>query len=69
MWDGDVDRLHEIASCRCCCSDHTFEDCIARLWEGCRGSGTLTRQDIQKWADHYKMTLDEFWGVDTKTEY
>jgi hypothetical protein len=38
MWAGDVARLHELAPCRCCCSEHTFPDCPARIWYGCRAS-------------------------------
>lgn len=60
MWAGDVDALNEIAGCVCCCAEHTFEACPARAWEGCRGSGTLTRADIIAWSVHYGMTLEEF---------
>lgn len=66
VWAGDVDRLQEIAPCVCCCADHTWEDCPARLWGGCRGQDTLTRADRDGWAEHYEkfhgLTREEFFG-------
>jgi hypothetical protein len=66
MWEGDTDRLDELAHCRCCCYEHTFEDCPARLWYGCRGQGSLTRAEVMSWARHYErfhgMTLEEFFN-------
>ncbi len=66
MWDGDNDRLYELAACKCCCNEHTFDDCLARVWYGCRGQSSITRQDIEGWAKHYGMTVDQFynWGYD-----
>jgi hypothetical protein len=29
MWDSDTALLDELAPCRCCCHEHTFEDCPA----------------------------------------
>lgn len=67
MWDGDLDRLHTIAGCVCCCSEHTFESCPARLWEGCRGAGSMTRADEQAWFRHYEqfhgMTFEQFYDL------
>lgn len=60
MWAGDTDRLDELAPCRCCCHEHTFDDCPARLWHACRGQGMPTHDDLKSWADHYGMTLNEF---------
>ncbi len=37
IWSGDTYRLHELAPCHCCCEEHTFSDCPARAWYGCRG--------------------------------
>jgi hypothetical protein len=37
LWAGDLDTLHELAYCACCCAEHTLSDCPARLWSGCRG--------------------------------
>jgi hypothetical protein len=54
MWAGDCDRLHELAGCRCCCWEHTFEGCPARVWDGCRGSGMTTRADLESWMAHYE---------------
>ncbi len=66
MWAGDMDRLQELASCRCCCADHTFEGCEARDWGGCRGQNTMTRAERESWLRHYQwfhgMTEDEFYG-------
>ena len=66
MWEGDVERLNELAGCICCCDEHTFEDCPARAWHGCRGSSALTRADVESWARHYEqchgMTRDRFFG-------
>lgn len=62
IWDGDMDALHERAGCRCCCSEHTFDQCPARLWGGCRGQGAPTRDDLEEWARHYGVTLYEFLG-------
>ena len=50
MWAGDVGLLSELAPCRCCCHEHTFEDCVARLWNGCRGGcagGPPTRAEVE----------------------
>lgn len=67
MWENDIDTLDRIARCECCCGDHTFESCYARLWGACRGQGSLTRADITKWEEHYAktrgMTRDEFYGT------
>jgi hypothetical protein len=62
IWAGDMDTLSERAGCKCCCSEHTFESCPARLWGGCRGQGTPTRADMEEWAALYDMTLEEFLG-------
>ena len=62
MWEGDVNTLDEIAGCVCCCDEHTFEHCPARLWEGCRGQGSMTKDDVAAWAKHYGMTIEEFYG-------
>lgn len=66
VWAGDVELLSEIAPCRCCCHEHTFADCPARLWHGCRGSGAMTRDEEESWVRHYAahhgMTRDQFFG-------
>lgn len=53
VWAGDVDTLNELAHCGCCCHEHTFEDCAARRWFGCRGQGSMTRADEESWRRHY----------------
>lgn len=67
IWAGDVDRLQELAGCGCCCDEHTFEDCPARAWGGCRGQGTMTRAEREEWVRHYerahRMTRDQFFGL------
>lgn len=51
----------------CCCWEHTFESCPARVWEGCRGSGNV-REDEEAWAKHYEkfhgVNRDKFFGGD-----
>ena len=53
MWEGDVETLDDLASCICCCDEHTFESCPARVWSGCRGSGSMTQADEESWRRHY----------------
>jgi hypothetical protein len=64
MWEGDIDTLDEVAHCGCCCWEHTSECCPARVWNGCRGSGSLTRAEEESWAAHYErfhsMTREQF---------
>lgn len=62
IWEGDTEKLHELAPCGCCCHEHFHEDCPARVWEGCRGQGSLTRLDVEAWAKFYGMTVAEFYG-------
>jgi hypothetical protein len=63
MWDGDVELLDRLAPCGCCCHEHTFDDCPARRWHGCRGSGYI---DVESWVRHYAqhhgMTREQFFG-------
>ena len=68
MWAGDVDRLQELAGCECCCSEHTYgPGCPAYVWGGCRGQGSLTRDDYEGWKAHYMrfhgMTAEQFDGL------
>lgn len=65
MWSGDRDRLSEIAACQCCCLDHTFGGCPARLWFGCRGQGSASRAEILSWEEHYAR----FHGMDSAVFY
>ena len=62
-WAGDVDRLDDLAHCRCCCHEHTFSWCPARYWGGCRGQGSI---DVEGWVQHYEryhgMTREQFFG-------
>jgi hypothetical protein len=64
LWSGDVNRLDELAGCRCCCHEHTFEWCPARVWGGCRGQGSMTRAELESWVTHYErfhgLTRDQF---------
>lgn len=64
MWNKDEAKLHELARCDCCCDEHFHEGCIANLWGGCRGADSLTKAEIQKWAEHYGMTLERFYGAE-----
>lgn len=65
MWAGDRDRLDELAPCRCCCFEHTFTTCPARVWAGCRGYGseaTLTDDDWQRfYAETRGMSAATFY--------
>ena len=66
VWEGDMDLLWEIADCRCCCDEHTFEWCPARAWGGCRGQYTPTHDEMESWISHYErfhgMTREQFFG-------
>ena len=68
IWEGDVNKLCDLAGCICCCSEHTFEGCPARIWYGCRGSYTMTRVEVAEWAAHYAkyhgLTEDQFYAYD-----
>lgn len=35
MWKGDTVYLWEVAPCNCCCVEHFFINCKARVWHGC----------------------------------
>ena len=64
MWAGDIDLLNQLAPCRCCCADHTFEDCPARSWFACRGQNNSPFADRESWFRHYEkfhgMTREQF---------
>ena len=63
MWDNDTDRLDELAPCICCCSDHTFSSCLARIRNGCRGSNSDRdiHESYAKWYFEIRgMENDEF---------
>jgi hypothetical protein len=69
MWAGDVEKLDELAPCRCCCWEHTFgRGCPAYAWGGCRGQDSAEdpANDYEGWARHYErfhgMTRGEFDG-------
>jgi len=66
VWRGDIDALDELAHCRCCCHEHTFEHCPARVWSGCRGQAAMTYAELESWFRHYQrrhgMTREQFFG-------
>lgn len=68
IWAGDTDLLNELAPCRCCCGEHTFESCEARLWGACRGQGSMTRAEEEGWFRFYQesrgMTWEQFYCFD-----
>jgi hypothetical protein len=70
LWDGDVDKLSELAGCVCCCDEHTFEHCPARIWYGCRGQYTMTRDEVAEWAEHYQkhhgLSRDQFLNYESE---
>lgn len=65
MWAGDVELLDELAPCGCCCHEHTWDGCPARVWHGCRGQGAMTWADERAWLRHYQerhgMTEEDFY--------
>lgn len=48
MFSGNVGVLQRKLPCKCCCAEHTSENCPARRWNGCRGSATET-EDYDEW--------------------
>lgn len=71
MWAGDLDALHALAPCGCCCDEHTHAYCPARLWEGCRGGlpyGVSERDVAEDWARFYEkehgMSAADFFRYD-----
>jgi hypothetical protein len=68
IWEGDVDWLSENLPCACCCAEHTYGNgCPAYAWGGCRGQGSMSRQELASWQRHYAqfhgLSEDEFWGL------
>jgi hypothetical protein len=70
MYAGDVEKLDELAPCNCCCAEHTFLNCPARIWGGCRGGALGDDPDAEEasWLRHYQthhgLTEDEFYGAE-----
>lgn len=68
LWAGDANALDEAMPCRCCCDEHTFSDCAARLWGGCRSGLPFgdDGDDKRAWAAHYAkhhgLTAEQFYG-------
>jgi len=67
MWDDDMDWIYENAGCRCCCYEHTFSDCVARVWGGCRGGDGKGRnvydhQSLEDWRKFLGMDSDTFYN-------
>lgn len=68
IWRGDDALLSVRLRCTCCCAEHTFVDCPARRWHGCRGqtATALSSADVEAWAAHYArhrgMSRAEFFG-------
>ena len=64
LWSGNMDRLQELAPCACCCHEHTFTGCPARLWGGCRSGlapGAISvESDVAGWAEFYGWTVERF---------
>ena len=61
-WEGDIDRRCDLAYCRCCCWEHTFSWCPARLWNACRGGQSDPRTEEEAWRRHYGMTEAQWYG-------
>lgn len=68
MWAEDSERLWELAPCVCCCREHTFPNCTARLWNGCYSGlafGESQFEDDRAWFAHYQ----KFHGMSEATFY
>ena len=67
MWEGDADRLYELAPCECCCDENYSLYCPAQAWGGCRGQGDL-RGEERRWLEHSKkyhgFTESQFYAMD-----
>lgn len=48
LWAGNGGSLRDICPCICCCHEHTFPQCPARLWWGCRGQGNVG-EEYEEW--------------------
>lgn len=49
-------RMSGLFPCGCCCEDHTFADCLARVWGGCRSGlsyGACDWEDYEAWKRIY----------------
>ena len=66
LWEGDVEWLADNLPCGCCCYEHTFFGCEARLWGGCRGRNEA--EDPESWRAHYGMTYAQFYGEEVAIE-
>ena len=74
MWAGDLDKLQELAPCDCCCGEHTFPNCEARLWGGCRSGMPYgwgpedDHRELVSWQRHYErfhgMSESAFYGYE-----
>lgn len=65
MWEGDLDKLDELAGCICCCDEHTFGHCPARYWGGCRSGlpvGETPFTVAEEWRTFYGMTQEQFYN-------
>jgi len=66
MENMDIKFMQE-HPCRCCCEEHTFTDCEARAWGGCRSGLRIGESVEQGWAEHYAkyhgMDAREFFGL------
>lgn len=54
--EQDDRRMAWFFSCDCCCAEHTFASCLARVWNGCRSGlpyGADQYEDYESWKDHY----------------
>jgi hypothetical protein len=70
IWRGDDHFLFRALPCKCCCDEHTFGDCPARRWYGCRGQSSvndLSSAEVEAWVAHYGrhhgMSRDQFFGL------
>ncbi len=65
LFENDRNVLEYEFGCRCCCEEHTFRDCKARQWGGCRGQWS-DEPDEESWFRFYQasrwFTLEQWTG-------
>tara|TARA_Y100000815_G_C13254983_1_gene466989 strand:- start:365 stop:643 length:279 start_codon:yes stop_codon:yes gene_type:complete len=68
IWEGDEETLHALAPCECCCGEHTYLRCPARLYQACRSGlnyeETTPNEDswLKHYTQHHGMTVEQFYG-------
>lgn len=58
-YQGETAHPDDFAPCRCCCDEHTFPDCLARVWGGCRSGLPYGASDNEYRNDAYELFYQE----------